>query len=119
MGDFKRIKRAVAEVARSRGALRAVVFGSYARGTETRHSDLDVLVVEDTSRRFIDRIGRYFDPLTERLEMAIEVLVYTPEELEQIKHRPFIQTALEEGIVVYESGKIPERGETLAATGEE
>ncbi|MFO7905125.1 MAG: nucleotidyltransferase domain-containing protein [Planctomycetota bacterium] len=101
--EFERIKRVVAQIADSNGARQAIVFGSYARGTATRHSDLDVLIIEDTSLPFLKRIDRYFDPLVERLGLAMDVLVYTPEEMETIKHRPFIQAALKEGIVVYES----------------
>ena len=103
MLEFERIKREVAEVARANGAREAIVFGSYARGTATRHSDLDLLIIEHTSLPFLRRIDRYFDPLTDRLGLAIDVLVYTPDEMNTIKHRPFIQTALKEGISVYES----------------
>ena len=33
----------------------------------------------------------------------IEVLIYTPEELDRISHRKFIQRAWQEGKVIYES----------------
>jgi len=33
----------------------------------------------------------------------IEVLIYTPEELDRISHRRFIQRAWQEGKVIYES----------------
>lgn len=119
MVEFERIKREVAEVAHANGACQAIVFGSFARGTATRHSDLDLLVIENTSTPFLKRIDRYFDPLTERLGLGIDVLVYTPKEMETIKHRPFIRTALKEGVLVYESRTIPERSKTLASPGED
>jgi len=34
---------------------RAIVFGSLARGEATRRSDLDLIVVMDTDKRFLDR----------------------------------------------------------------
>jgi len=118
MTTHVKIENEIAQVARQNGALKAIVFGSYARGTSTCHSDLDVLIIENTSQPFLERIGRYFDALTDRLGPAVEVLVYTPSEIEQIKHRPFIQRALTEGIVVYESGKISPRGSPLATAGQ-
>lgn len=117
MVALERIKRQVAEVAQSNGALKALVFGSYARGTATKRSDLDVVIIEETSQPFLKRIDRYFDPLFERLGLAVEVLVYTPEELDNIKHRPFIQTILREGIVVYESGNESERSAPMVTSG--
>ena len=107
MSLSRKIQKEVAEVAQQYGAMKAVVFGSYARGTATRESDLDVLIIEDTTAPFLKRIDRYFDALTARLDISVEVLVYTPSEIESMKHRPFIRTAYREGIVVYESGKIP------------
>ncbi len=62
---------------------------------------------------YCQRNQHYFDPLFDRLRMAIKVLVYTPEELESIKHRPFIQTAIEEGVLVYESGEESTGNETV------
>jgi predicted nucleotidyltransferase len=118
MVDFERIKREVSEVARSNGALKAIVFGSYARGTATRRSDLDVVIIENTSLPFLKRIDRYFDPLFDRLNLAIEILVYTPQEFDNIRHRHFIQTVLREGIVVYESGKQPEGSTKVAGTSQ-
>lgn len=46
MLDQHTIRRVVAEVARLNGARKAILFGSYARGTATAHSDVDLLFVE-------------------------------------------------------------------------
>src|SRR5262245_53288565 len=35
------------------GAKRAIVFGSHARGTATRGSDLDLLIIDDDGRRYL------------------------------------------------------------------
>lgn len=97
------IRDAVIEVAKKNGARLALLFGSYARGTATNRSDIDLIFVEETEDRFIDRLGRYFDPLIMMLPAAVETLVYTPEEFERMKERPFVKRALEEGIIIYES----------------
>jgi hypothetical protein len=35
-------------------------------------------------------------------DRAVEMLIYTPGDLERISHRPFIQRILREGISLYE-----------------
>ena len=34
---------------------KAIVFGSFARGEATRRSDLDLILVQETGKRFLDR----------------------------------------------------------------
>lgn len=106
MLDQVTIRRAVAEVARRNGAQKAILFGSYARGTATTHSDVDLLFVEPTELPFLSRLDRYFDPLVDRLKIGVELFVYTPEEFERMAHSGFVAQAVKEGIVLYESGKI-------------
>jgi predicted nucleotidyltransferase len=81
---------------------RIILFGSAARGAMGPHSDVDLLVVK--GGRF-DR-GR----LTERIYLqlhgageAVDVIVVTPEEVEQYRDTPWlvIAPALKEGKVVY------------------
>lgn len=99
------IEAAVREVAKKNHAKFALLFGSYARGTPTRDSDIDVIFVEKTStdERYLKRLDRYFDPLSEKLKMGIELFVYSPAEFERMKKKPFVSRALKEGIVIYES----------------
>jgi len=103
--SLEQIKKEVVEVARANGAHKAILFGSYARGTATRHSDVDLIFVEESTEPFLKRLDRYLFPLSDRLGGGVETLVYTPGELTSISHRAFIQRALREGIVLYESGK--------------
>lgn len=81
---------------------RAVLFGSAARGSQTRRSDLDIMIVKETEKRFFDRYDEFdeiFDLFPGR---AIDLLIYTPQELEHIAHRSFIKRILREGKVLYE-----------------
>jgi len=103
MLDLATIREAVARVAKANGAVLAVLFGSYARGTATERSDVDLIFVENTSDRFLDRLGRYMFPLLDELHEAVELFVYTPAEFEQMKRKPFVGRALREGVVLYES----------------
>ncbi|MEW6409599.1 MAG: nucleotidyltransferase domain-containing protein [Nitrospirota bacterium] len=105
--DIDKIYSAVIEVAKTQGARFALIFGSFARGDYSKRSDLDVIFVEETRKRFIDRIGRYLDTLRDKESLKpfdIDVLVYTPEEFEKMKKdgNRFILWALREGKVLYE-----------------
>jgi predicted nucleotidyltransferase len=91
--------------------LRAIVFGSLARGEASRHSDLDLIVVQATDKRFLDR----YDDLLREIAQAVpgrdvDLLIYTPQELDQMVDRPFIARALREGKVIYESEQEPLSG---------
>jgi len=78
-----------------------LLFGSRARGTATRKSDIDLLVVWDTEAPPLARIDRVLHLLADS-PWPVEVVIYTPKELEAVRHRPFVRSILEEGRVLYE-----------------
>jgi len=85
-----------------------VLFGSYARGEAHEGSDIDLMVIKETSKRFIDRIADVIQ-LNKTL-LTLEPMVYSPLEFETMKKgkRDFIMTIEEEGIEIYDerSGKM-------------
>ncbi len=93
------------------GIQRAIVFGSLARGEPSRRSDLDLLVIQKTDKRFLDRYDGILSEITEVVRgRDVDLLIYTPEELQMMSDRLFIRTALKEGIVIYESEPESTRG---------
>ena len=64
------------------GALRAIVFGSYARGVADAWSDLDLAVVIDTD---LPRLGRsrLLEDLHDAVPVPLDLLIYTPAEFER------------------------------------
>lgn len=82
---------------------RIILFGSHARGDAHPDSDLDLLIEMETDLPFFDRI-RKVDAAFERHNWAMDLLVYTPEELEAHKHWSFFRTISREGRVLYERG---------------
>ena len=78
---------------------KVLLFGSLARGDARDHSDIDLIVVKDTTMRFLDRLDEFYDDARE----AMDILVYTPQEFEEMKERPFIKMALREGKMLYEA----------------
>ncbi len=103
---FEEVVSSIIAVAREIGATRAILFGSFARGTNDRRSDVDVVFVQHTNERFVERPARALRLLYERIRgRAIDVLIYTPSEFEDMKisGNRFIERVVAEGKVLYES----------------
>ena len=82
---------------------RIILFGSVARGEADADSDLDVLVIKDTTDPFVHRL----EAMAKLCPPGVhaDILVYTPHELRQMVDdgNPFILQALQEGRTVYEA----------------
>jgi len=87
------------------GVEKAIVFGSHARGTQDRRSDLDLILVMETSARFLDRYDKIAGIRQALPSVELDILIYTPEELHRNCDRPFVRRALAEGKLIYERGK--------------
>ena len=81
---------------------KAIVFGSIAKGSQTKRSDLDLIIITDTEKRFFDRYETYERIHSLIPNRSIEMLIYTPDELKNISHRTFIRQILDEGKIIYE-----------------
>ena len=83
---------------------KAILFGSLARNEASRHSDVDLILIQDTNVRFLDRYEGVLAAFSQALpECDVDMLIYTPKELNEISDRHFIRQALKEGKVLYES----------------
>ena len=84
------------------GVEKAIMFGSSSKGSDTRRSDIDLVVIMETNKRFFDRyqdLERIYDLVSDK---ALDLLIYNPDELNRIAHRPFIKKILSEGHIIYE-----------------
>lgn len=79
---------------------RAILFGSYAAGRRDLWTDLDLLIIADSSLDFVARTAEMRRALS--VSVDLDLLVYTPEEIERCRDRGFLRRALAEGIVIYE-----------------
>ena len=89
---------------------RFVLFGSFARGTQTVESDVDVIVIGDFHERFLDRYLPILPMLHELLRPhAVEPLIYTEAEHERMLARlgGVVVTAAQEGIEIHVDGTSP------------
>jgi predicted nucleotidyltransferase len=82
---------------------RVILFGPVARGEADAESDLDVLVIKDTTEPVVHRLETMAQLC--RAGVHAGIFVYTPEELKQMlaDGNRFIIQALQEGKVIYEA----------------
>lgn len=96
------IRRVAEQIGESVQAKWVILFGSYARGQATEHSDVDLLVIAESALPRFKRsreLYRQFRPYP----FSMDLLVYTPAEVEQGKDSPvsFVSKVLREGKIVY------------------
>lgn len=101
MLSTNKIRERILPVLQKHAVDQAILFGSYARGTNNDRSDIDLMIIMDTAKRFLDRIEEFEELYDVMPGMAIDLLVYNKAELELISHRAFIKTILKEGICLY------------------
>jgi len=97
------LQRLLAKLLQNLTPEKVVVFGSYADGTATAQSDIDLLVIWDSNLARDQRQEAISRALRPR-KTPIDVLAYTPAEVKQCLSRPhsFVQQILETGKVLYE-----------------
>ena len=83
--------------------VKIILFGSLAAARAELWSDIDLVVVAATDRRFLDRTKEAL--LLVQPKVGLDVLVYTPDEFEALcRERPFFQQEILSGTVIYERG---------------
>jgi predicted nucleotidyltransferase len=96
MYTLNEIERKVGPIASAYGVGSLSVFGSYAQGTATSHSDIDFRIIDDGNLRGLIKLAGFCRELEDSLKVPVDVLtndVLSPDFLERIKN---------EEIVVYE-----------------
>jgi predicted nucleotidyltransferase len=87
-----------------------ILFGSYAKGTATEDSDIDLIVIldsEEMSQLFKDRMARRRPVSTALLEIneqySMDIIVYTKAEFNYLRNKKdfFIQEIEETGKKLY------------------
>lgn len=79
-----------------------IIFGSYFKRKDL-FTDLDLLIIMETDKPFIERIKEIYSLLL--LPVDVDILCYTPSEIERLKERNFFKKILKEGKVIYEKRK--------------
>lgn len=100
----KEIERIVRRIVEGYHPLKVVLFGSYAYGTPHEDSDIDMLVIKETSERFIDRWVAVQELIADsERRTPVEAIVVTPDELTRRLARgdQFFQEIVARGKVLY------------------
>lgn len=96
------IRETLTPALRETGALRAIVFGSYARGEARDRSDLDLVIIASVTRKFVTRFKDFW-AVIDAWRGGMDLIVYTPAEYQKMRledHR-FIDLLETEGKVIY------------------
>jgi HEPN domain-containing protein/predicted nucleotidyltransferase len=100
-----RIKEIVASIRSILSPIKIILFGSFARKKQyPKTGTMDILIIADTDMTFFERIKEVRKATRGKMPV-IEPLVYTKSEFEQMINEEgegFLETAIEEGIVIYE-----------------
>jgi predicted nucleotidyltransferase len=98
------LKRIVAILKRE-DISKIILFGSMCGENIGSTSDIDLVVVQKTQKRFLQRIDDLIQLIRPRC--ATDILVYTPEEFEQLQlTNSFIGQITSQGKVLYENERI-------------
>jgi predicted nucleotidyltransferase len=102
MVSRQEIQRFADAIATKFGVERIILFGSYAYGTVTPNSDVDLMVVMPYSGRQLDlaadlRLAAEFDE-------PVDIIIFKPGELEDRyrQHNPIAREAIDKGAVLYD-----------------
>ena len=98
------LERIVDVLVREYDPQKIILFGSMAGGEIHEWSDIDLVIVKDTPKRFLARLKEV--ALLCRAPVGVDYLVYTPQEFDLLvsdKDNPFFQQEiLGKGQVLYE-----------------
>jgi predicted nucleotidyltransferase len=86
------------------GVEKIILIGSMATGKTHSLSDIDIIIVKKTNKRFLERLDEFYTILMPKV--AVDILVYNPDEFKKMsKNNLFIQYAIEKGQIIYETPK--------------
>ena len=99
------LKKAIVSSYKKLNPVKIILFGSWCRNEEDKYSDVDIIVIYETKKRFLDRLKELY--LMWDIPVAFDILAYTPEEFEKMlkEKNPFIKKINREGEVIYEGIK--------------
>jgi predicted nucleotidyltransferase len=97
-----RVRKTIDCIARGYTPKQIWLHGSFARGDFHQESDLDLIIIKETSKKFLDRIEEVLQYVP--CGIAVQPMVYTPREMDTMmaEKNVFLEQAFSEGLLVYE-----------------
>ena len=105
MVTMQQIQTLVDEIASGYKPEKIYLFGSYANGTPTADSDIDLFIVKDTNTRKIERRIEVRKSFNKYPPVGLDIIVYTPSEFKKVEN-DVVNIALEAvktGKLMYEN----------------
>lgn len=101
--DARLVNEIVHRIVKAISPRKIILFGSRARGDARPGSDLDLLVIADSTQPRYRRAAPLYGVLSDIL-VPMDILVYSPEEVKEWSgvRQAFVTTAIREGEVLYE-----------------
>ena len=101
MQDDPKVQQIVDELVKNYQPEKIIMFGSRVTGKTHEWSDVDLIAIKKTDKKFRDRIREASSSF--RHVLPVDVIVYTPEEFEQMsKENRFVrEEILGKGQVIY------------------
>jgi len=102
MQNQKEIQNIVNQIVKNYKPEKIILFGSFAYGKPKENSDVDLLIIKKTEKRFGARLFEAVRFI--KSKMGTDILVYTPEEWERglKKNHYFLKEIANKGRLVYE-----------------
>ncbi|MFA6222197.1 MAG: nucleotidyltransferase domain-containing protein [Desulfomonilaceae bacterium] len=101
-GSLDRITSVIIPICKRYAIIKAIVFGSFAVGDVSKRSDLDLMLIMQTDKRFLDRYDGIYKDITDVVEhRSVDLLIYTPAEFDNMQDEPFMRRVVKEGVVIY------------------
>ncbi len=109
--NLNEAKIQIVEQLKKMGALKIILFGSFASGEINKRSDLDFIVVMPPTKSGWEWTNEIYESLDRKV--SADIIAYTPEEFERMKKESiFVRYAVKTGINYYEKKSL-RRSKTL------
>jgi uncharacterized protein len=99
--DLKKLSKNIIEIYKPE---KIILFGSLASGRPRKESDIDLVVIKKTNKKFFARMDEIGIAINKAgIETAKDVIVFTPEEIKKklFMEDYFIKDIINNGVVLY------------------
>jgi predicted nucleotidyltransferase len=97
--ELKRILKIIIEEYKP---FKVILFGSMAQDSINEWSDIDLLIIKESKKRYLDRVAEIIHLI--HPTVGLDIFVLSPAEIKNAldDHNPYIKEIITEGKVVYE-----------------
>ena len=102
--NLENLKKQIINNFRSFNPEKIILFGSMVSDNWDEESDVDIIIVYNTEKSFLNRLKELYEKWS--IPKAVDILAYTPSEfVEMASSNYFVQDALKNGEMIYERSK--------------